>query len=163
MFLSQPMYFTLTSKPIKGNQNVSAKTVSRRHIFFMGQFNNLVLCYGVMCILTKKKYQSAFCCFLYCPNRSKTLLKAGLRIVPIIEVGHSGYLGVTTNIAPYSRMSYSECRTPNNRISQPEFSTPRRSDQLCIQILFKVGHPGQNILLYGVGHSYIDTISSRAS
>ena len=46
------------SKPIKGSQNVSPKTVSRRNIL-MGQLNNLVLCYGVMCILTRK-YQGVF-------------------------------------------------------------------------------------------------------
>ena len=58
------MYFTLMSKPIKGSQHVSPKAVSRKNIFFMGQLNNLVLCYGVMCILTRK-YQGAFCCSRY--------------------------------------------------------------------------------------------------
>ena len=43
MLLSLPMYFTLMPKPIKGSQNVSSKTVSRRTIFLRGQLNNLVL------------------------------------------------------------------------------------------------------------------------
>ena len=34
------MYFTSTPKPIKGSENVSSKTVSRRNKFLMGQLNN---------------------------------------------------------------------------------------------------------------------------
>ena len=58
------MYFTLMSKLIKESQNVLPKTVSRRSLSLMGQLNNLVLCYGVMSILTRK-YQGAFCCSQY--------------------------------------------------------------------------------------------------
>ena len=34
------MYFTLTPKPIKGSENVSSKSLSRRNKFLMGQLNN---------------------------------------------------------------------------------------------------------------------------
>ena len=34
------MYFTSTPKPIKGSENTSSKTVSRRNKFLMGQLSN---------------------------------------------------------------------------------------------------------------------------
>ena len=34
------MYFTSTPKPVKGSENVSSKTVSRRNKFLMRQLNN---------------------------------------------------------------------------------------------------------------------------
>ena len=40
-------------------------------------------------------------------------------------------------IVLYNRLFFSECPTRNNRISQPEFSTPYRCAQLRIQILFQ--------------------------
>ena len=90
-----------------------------------------------------------YCIKSLCSNRSKILYEAGLRIVPIFRVGYSGYLC----LALYSRMFYPECPSPNNRITQPEFSTPYRRAQLCIQTLFQVGHLERNMQLYGVGHS----------
>ena len=57
------MYFALP-KLIKGSQNVSSKSVSQRNKFLMGQLNNLILCTGVLCILTRK-YQGTFCCYPY--------------------------------------------------------------------------------------------------
>ena len=89
---------------------------------------------------------------LWCSNRSKILYEAGLRIVLIFGVGHSRQLCFTLD-SSVQPLSHYECPTPNNRISQPEFSTPYRCVQLCIQTLFQVGHLEQNILLYGVGHS----------
>ena len=54
-------------------------------------------------------------------------------------------------IALYSYLSYCECPTLNNRISQTKFCTLYKQTQLRIQILFQVEHLEQNILLYGKG------------
>ena len=51
-----------------------------------------------------------------------------------------------------SCMPCSECPTPNNCMSQSEFSTLYRCAQFHIQTLIQVEYLEQNILLYGVGH-----------
>ena len=57
------MYFTLMSKPIKRSQNASPKT--QRNKFFMGQLDNLVLCYRSNVNSHKKISRCFFCCFPY--------------------------------------------------------------------------------------------------
>ena len=93
-----------------------------------------------------------FSCNHFVPIRVRFYTKPGSGQCQYLEQGTPDSYA-SLRIALYSHMSYSECPTTNNRISQSEISTSYRCAQLRIQILFQVGHLEQNILPYGVGHS----------
>ena len=68
------MYFTSTPKPIKGSENVSSKTVSRRNKFLMGQLNNTCGNTEKASVLQTSKLLKSF----EEDHRKNILMKAGI-------------------------------------------------------------------------------------